>query len=61
MCLSNVYRNDPSAENLMYRNVADVKIDGNKIVFTDLMGIRNETEGHIVKVDLMDNYIIVSE
>lgn len=61
MCLSNVYKNDASADNLLYRNVADVKIDGTKIILTDLMGIRSEIEGVIEKVDLMDNYIIVRD
>lgn len=61
MCLSNVYKNDASADNLLYRNVADVKIDGTKIILTDLMGVRSEIEGIIEKVDLMDNYIIVRD
>ena len=61
MCLSNVYKNDVDSNNLLYRNVADVKVDGRKIIFTDLMGIRNEIEGVIEKVDLMDNYIIVRD
>lgn len=61
MCLSNVYKNDASADNLLYRNVADVRIDGTKIILTDLMGIRSEIEGSIEKVDLMENYIIVRD
>ena len=61
MCLSNVYRNDASADNLLYRNVADVRVDGNRIMLTDLMGIRSEIEGSIVKVDLMDNYIVIKD
>lgn len=61
MCLSNVYRNEANDEQLLYRNIADVKVDGTKITLTDLMGIRNEIEGVIEKVDLMDNYIIVRD
>ena len=61
MCLSNVYKNDTDADNLLYRNVADVRIEGTRIIFTDLMGIRNEIEGVVEKVDLMDNYIIVRD
>ncbi|MBQ0017984.1 MAG: CooT family nickel-binding protein [Clostridiales bacterium] len=61
MCLSNVYKNDASADNLLYRNIADVRIDGTKIILTDLMGIRSEIEGSIEKVDLMENYIIVRD
>lgn len=61
MCLSNVYKNSTDSDNLLYRNVADVRIDGNKIILTDLMGIRNEIEGVVEKVDLMDNYIIVRD
>lgn len=61
MCLSNVYKNDTNSDNLLYRNIADVRIEGNKIILTDLMGIRSEIEGFVEKVDLMDNYIIVRD
>lgn len=54
-----VYKNEVSDANLLAKNVADIKVEGGKIVFTDLMGIRTTFDGTLEKVDLMDNYVIV--
>ena len=59
MCLSNVYRGEVKDENLLARNIADVRVDGDKIILTDLMGIRKEIDATIQKVDLMENYIVI--
>lgn len=59
MCLSTVYKNEVGEANLLVRNVADIKAEGGKIIFTDLMGVRTTFDGSIEKVDLMDNYVIV--
>ena len=59
MCLSNVYRGEVKDENLFARNIADVRVDGGKIILTDLMGIRKEIDATIQKVDLMENYIVI--
>ena len=61
MCLSTVYRNEVSDANMLAKNVADVRIENGKILFTDLMGIRTVFDGTLEKVDLMDNYIIVKD
>ena len=44
---------------MLAKNVADIRVDGGKLIFTDLMGIRYTFDGTIDKVDLMDNYVIV--
>ena len=59
MCLSTVYKNEVNDANLLARNVADIKVENGKIVFTDLMGIRTVFDGTLEKIDLMDNYVIV--
>ena len=61
MCLSTVYKNEISDANMLAKNVADIKVDGGTIIFTDLMGIRTEFDGSLEKIDLMDNYVIVKE
>lgn len=38
MCLSTVYRNEVSDANMLAKNVADVRIENGKILFTDLIG-----------------------
>ena len=59
MCLSNVYKDEVKDENLLARNIADIKVEGGKIILTDLMGIRKEFDATIKKVDLMDNYVVL--
>lgn len=59
MCLSNVYKGEVKAENLLARNVADIRVQNGRIILTDLMGIRQEFDANIRKVDLMENYIII--
>ena len=59
MCLSMVYKNEVSDTNLLAKNVADIRVEGGKIIFTDLMGIRTTFDGTLEKIDLMDNYVIV--
>lgn len=61
MCLSTVYKNEVNDANLLARNVADIRVEGGKIIFTDLMGIRTAFDGSLEKIDLMDNYVIVRE
>ena len=60
MCLSNVYKDEVKDENLLARNIADIKVEGSKIILTDLMGIRKELDASIKKVDLMDNYVVLT-
>jgi predicted RNA-binding protein len=54
-----VYKNEVSDANLLARNVADIRVEDGKIIFTDLMGIRTVFDGTLEKIDLMDNYVIV--
>lgn len=61
MCLSNVYKNEVKDENLLARNVADIRVEGGRIILTDLMGIRQELEATIAKVDLMENYVLINQ
>ncbi|MBR0380197.1 MAG: CooT family nickel-binding protein [Mogibacterium sp.] len=59
MCLSTVYKNEVNDANLLAKNVADIRIENGRIIFTDLMGIRTVFDGSLEKIDLMDNYVIV--
>ena len=61
MCLSTVYKNEIGDANMLAKNVADIKVDGGTIIFTDLMGIRYTFNGTLEKVDLMDNYVLVKD
>ena len=61
MCLSNVYKNDVADQNLIAKNVADIRFADGQIYFTDIMGIRTVFNGSLEKIDLTDNYIIVRD
>ena len=61
MCLSVVYKNEVNDQNLLARNIADVKIENGEIILTDLMGVRTVLSGSLERVDLMENYIVVKE
>ena len=45
MCLSNVYRNEKTKENLLASDVATIDMDGGVITLTDLFGRKTTVEG----------------
>ena len=59
MCLSDVYISSRNDGNLLLRNIADIKIEGDILVMTDIMCIPRQLKATVKKVDLIDNYIIV--
>lgn len=63
MCLSNVYRENSEGSTkereLLVKNAATVSVEGDKLVFTDIMGIRTVIDASLDKIDLMENYILV--
>lgn len=60
MCLSAVYEHRPEGEALLCRNIANVRIQPDKLTFIDIMGIRTEYKGKLCSLDLMENKILVS-
>lgn len=58
MCLSSVYN---EKRELLARNVASVKAEKGRIVFTDIMGIPLSVAGEIERVDLMENEILIRQ
>lgn len=60
MCLSAVYERRPEGESLLCRNIANVRIQPDKLTFIDIMGVQTEYKGQLRSLDLMENKIIVS-
>ena len=58
MCLSTVYN---QKHELLARNIAAVKAEKGRLIFTDIMGIPVSVMGTIEKVDLMENEIFIRE
>ena len=61
MCLSTVYTVQGNEKQLLCKNVAAVKTDGDKLIFTDIMGIPTIVTATIERIDLMDNFIYIRQ
>lgn len=59
MCLSTVYEKRPDGDALLCRNIANVRIQPDKLTFVDIMGIQTEYPGQLCCLDFMENKIIV--
>ncbi len=60
MCLSTVYENEISDDSILMKNVSNLSIDQNTITLVDLMERKKTIVGSIYKVDLLENYVIIS-
>lgn len=61
MCLSTVYTMQGQDKQLLCKNIAAVKTDGDKLIFTDIMGIPTVVTATIERIDLMDNFIYIRQ
>ena len=59
MCLSTVYTVQGEEKQLLCKNIAAVKTDGDRLVFTDIMGIPTVVSAAIERIDFMDNFIYI--
>ena len=59
MCLSDVYKNEKSKENLLASNVAAIETDGDTITLTDLFGRKTTVEGTLKRADLTGGVVII--
>ena len=59
MCLSNVYKNEKSKENLLASDVAAIETDGNVVTLTDLFGRKLSVEGTLKRADLTGGVVII--
>ena len=61
MCLSTVYTVQGEEKQLLCKNIAAVKTDGDRLVFTDIMGIHTVVSAAIERIDFMDNFIYIRQ
>ena len=59
MCLSNVYKNEQSKENLLASDVAAIETDGDVVTLTDLFGRTTTVEGTLKRADLTGGVVIL--
>ena len=55
MCLATVYKE--IADSVIFKNVARIDVDGNKLVLRDIMGDERVVEGRILMVDLANSIV----
>lgn len=55
MCLATVYKE--SDDSVIFKNVARIDADGNKLVLRDIMGDERVVEGRILMVDLANSIV----
>ena len=58
MCLATVYKE--SDDSVIFKNVARIDVDGNKLVLRDIMGDERVVEGRILMVDLANSKVIIN-
>jgi predicted RNA-binding protein len=59
MCLSTVYITDKT-DDALAEYVTDVKVNGDKITFTDITGNDVTAYGNITSIDLVKNIILIN-
>lgn len=55
MCLATVYKEQDNS--VIFRNVSRIDVDGNKVIFRDIMGDERVVEGQILMVDLANSIV----
>ena len=61
MCLSTVYKNQMTPENIAMRNVMSIECKDGMVILTDLMERQVAIEGTLEMANLVDGIAIVKE
>ena len=61
MCLSTVYKNAQTAENVLMKNVMRIECKDGCVILTDLMERQVAVEGTLEKANLVDGIAIIRE
>ena len=61
MCLSTVYKNKMSPEDIVMKNVMRVECKDGCVILTDLMERQVAIEGQLPEANLVDGFVIVRE
>ena len=61
MCLSTVYKNAKTEENVVMRNVMAITVEEDTVILTDLMERTVAIEGTLETANLVDGFVVVKE
>ena len=59
MCLSTVYKNTKTEENIVMRNVMAITCEEDTVILTDLMERTVAIQGKLVSANLVDGFVVV--
>ena len=59
MCLSTVYKNEKTPENVVLGNVMMITCENGKVTLTDIMGREAVVEGEILSADLTGGTVVL--
>lgn len=61
MCLSTIYKNEKTEENILCKFVASIEARGDALVFTDVMGMVTQIDNaRLVQADLTSGTVVIS-
>ena len=61
MCLSTVYKNTKTEENIVMRNVMAITVEEDTVILTDLMERTVAIQGKLISANLVDGFVGVQE
>ena len=61
MCLSTVYKNEKTNDNIVMKNVMSIECKDGCVILTDLMERSLVIEGQLLSANLVDGFVIVKE
>ena len=61
MCLSTVYRNQPTMDSIIMRNVMTIECKDGCVILTDLMERTVSIPGTLETANLVDGFVVVRE
>ena len=59
MCLSTVYKNEKTPENMVLQNVMLISCEGGRVTLTDIMGREAVVEGEVLSADLTGGTVVL--
>lgn len=59
MCLSTVYKNEKTPDNVVLGNVMLIQCENGKVTLTDIMGREAVVEGEILSADLTGGTVVL--
>lgn len=61
MCLSTIYKNSKTPENIVMKNVMQIDCKDGMVILTDLMERQVAVEGELIMANLVDGFAVVRE